>query len=1061
MPHQPIVAGLIRRRPHAIPASGLLLGCAITLCLYVWSVHGERARGSAEFTRFAEGFRAELSVRTQTYIDILPGLKALSILEKDTDDRRFAQFVSAISLPERFPGLAFLFTADRVQGESLTSYIESVRNDRSLTPSGRPAFAVQPPGKRAEHMVIRHSSPESKGTIGYDLYDPSKSYRADVDRATTSGLPVATGPIVLARDRNTLRAPDTTSIVVRMPVYRSLDTPATIAQRRESLRGLVGVAFQTMHLVGSVLTPEMSARLQLRIIDGDAKPDASLVFDDAWLDSGTALNPAPKSDATLVLPMEVANRHWQIFYRDRQQAFTYLLRPIPLLILFLGMSSSILLALLLRTLVGKTRSAEQATREALARVKREQRALEEAQAMAAIGSWEWEIVTGRLYWSAEMVRIYGLTATAFMAQPELLYVSIPPEDRGFVRSHLLSASTDRLPFDFEHRLCRADGSIHFLHARADVQFDDAGSARAMVGTVQDITSRKQAEAAAHALQLRYRLLFENSLDGVLQTVPDGRIIAANPAACGLYGRSEAEMLALHRDDLVDSTDVRLAGLLAIRRLHGKVAGELRMKKADGTIFDSELTSSEYADESGQMVTSIVIRDDTARRQSEREVVRLAFNDGLTGLPNRRLLMDRASLALAEARRRHQLGAVLFIDLDNFKTINDAKGHATGDAMLCQVTERLKLLMRDGDTVARLGGDEFVILLTGLADTFEAAARAAMLASERVRDELCVPYLIDGRQYMSSASIGVSIFPRAEQSYSDILREADTAMYRAKSAGRNRVAFFAQSMQSEVEEQLALEHALEEAVREEQFHLVAQPQFDLSGAECGAELLLRWDTAPGGPVPPEKFIPLAEQTGLILRLGDWVIEQACKTLAALRQRGVTRTLSINVSPRQFLQSDFVERVKEKLARHHVLPSQLIFEVTENLLIKNLADAASRMRELNEIGIRFSIDDFGTGYSSLTYLKQLPLFELKIDKSFIQDAPGDPSDTAIVQLILGMAKHLRLRVVAEGVETQEQYEFLKRNNCDCLQGFLLARPVRLSQWARKQHMADESVSLSTAL
>lgn len=454
---------------------------------------------------------------------------------------------------------------------------------------------------------------------------------------------------------------------------------------------------------------------------------------------------------------------------------------------------------------------------------------------------------------------------------------------------------------------------------------------------------------------------------------------------------------------------------------------------------------------------MVIRDITERKRSELEIARLAFSDGLTGLPNRRLLVDRIVLALANAKRHKKNGAVLFLDLDNFKTVNDARGHATGDALLCQVADRLKSLIREGDTVARLGGDEFVILLSNLADTPEAAAIEALTAAERINMTLSAGYTINGLQYMSTCSIGISIFLGDGQNCDDVLREADTAMYRAKSEGKHRIALFAQSMQAKVEEQLSLAHALEHAIRDGEMHMVAQAQYDSACNECGCELLLRWTHKTLGLVSPEKFIPVAEETGLILRIGDWVIDQGCRAVARLQAIGIHHTVSVNVSPRQFHQPDFIARVGAMLTTHAVRPGQLILEVTEGLLIGNVEETAIRMRELNKLGILFSIDDFGTGYSSLAYLKKLPLHELKIDKTFVRDMPTDLNDTAIVQLILGMAKHLHLRVVAEGVETNEQRDFLIERGCDSLQGFLLARPVRVETWL--ENHTSKSLNQST--
>jgi len=424
--------------------------------------------------------------------------------------------------------------------------------------------------------------------------------------------------------------------------------------------------------------------------------------------------------------------------------------------------------------------------------------------------------------------------------------------------------------------------------------------------------------------------------------------------------------------------------------------------------------------------------------------RLAYFDELTGLPNRRMLMDRLDHVLATAQRMPLTGALLYLDLDRFKNINDARGHAAGDALLVAVAQRLAALLRQEDTVARLGGDEFVILVTEPGHEPEGEARAAMTVAGKVRDAFEQPFPLVGQPYSVSTSIGVVVLGRAGQKADELLRDADTAMYRAKAAGRNRIAFFEAAMQQEVEEHLALERDLEQAIAQDQLALHLQTQFDARGHAVGVELLLRWTHPLRGPVPPARFIPIAEETRLILRLGDWVLDEACRIQQSLRAAGHALPLSINVSPRQFHQSDFVERVTTALARCGADPAGLVFEVTEGLLLESLARTIQHMHALAGHGIRFSVDDFGTGYSSLSYLRQLPLHELKIDKSFIADTPDDPGDTAIVQMILSMARHLGLRVVAEGVETQAQADFLSAQGCDALQGYLFARPVALDAW-----------------
>jgi diguanylate cyclase (GGDEF)-like protein len=429
----------------------------------------------------------------------------------------------------------------------------------------------------------------------------------------------------------------------------------------------------------------------------------------------------------------------------------------------------------------------------------------------------------------------------------------------------------------------------------------------------------------------------------------------------------------------------------------------------------------------------------ARSLAEGE--QLAFYDPLTGLPNRRLLLDRLGGLLASSEREQVFSAVMFVDLDRFKTINDARGHATGDTLLKLAGERLSQLVRKSDTVARIGGDEFVVLLAHLAPDLAAAGNAAQLVAQKVRAALARDFEIGGQWYACSASIGVTLLPKFGQSADDLLREADTAMYRAKGAGRNGIAYFEATMQAEVERRLTLERELAQAIEQERLHMVYQPQFDCQGRLHGAELLMRWERDDGSMVSPATFIPLAEEAGLIVPLGMWALRQACLAQQRMSTLGLSLPLSVNVSPDQFRQADFVQQVRGTLQEHGVEPALLILEVTEGLLVEKLEETVARMNELAAMGVRFSIDDFGTGYSSLAYLKRMPLYELKIDRSFIMDMPDDANDVVIVQAILAMASHMGMRVVAEGVETQAQADFLAAHGCHALQGYLLGRPAPL--------------------
>jgi len=438
---------------------------------------------------------------------------------------------------------------------------------------------------------------------------------------------------------------------------------------------------------------------------------------------------------------------------------------------------------------------------------------------------------------------------------------------------------------------------------------------------------------------------------------------------------------------------------------------------------------------------VVGRDITERRTAAAAIHRLAFYDGLTGLPNRRLLMERLAALVERAGAGREAGAVLYLDLDNFKAVNDARGHAVGDALLGHAARRLVEAVRAGDTVARIGGDEFVVLMEGLGADADSARHTALAVADQVRRHLNAPLDLEGQPYLVAASIGVALAQREGRSAHDLLREADTAMYHAKAGGRNGVALFEGAMLLDAQHKLTLERDLAQALDNGELTTHLQLQVDHEGRPAGAELLMRWHRPDGTAVRPDQFIPVAESSGMIVPLGHWVLRQACAAWLALARAGHPLPLSINVSPLQFRQPDFVDQVRAILRETGAPPQQFIFEVTEGLLIEDIGQAIVRMRELAGIGIRFSVDDFGTGYSNLAYLRKMPLYELKIDKSFMHGTPHDAGGTAIVKSILAMAGHLGLRVVAEGIETEAQARYLREHGGTYMQGFLYHRPMPL--------------------
>ena len=475
---------------------------------------------------------------------------------------------------------------------------------------------------------------------------------------------------------------------------------------------------------------------------------------------------------------------------------------------------------------------------------------------------------------------------------------------------------------------------------------------------------------------------------------------------------------------------------------GSWEGEIWDRRKSGEVYPKWLSISAVKDAVGVVTHYVGTHQDiTERKQSEQRIVELAYFDQLTGLPNRTLLLDRLKQAITATARSDSHGALLFIDLDNFKTLNDTLGHDQGDLLLKLVAQRLTQCVRAGDTVARLGGDEFVAVLADMGIGDQEAANRAEFVGEKILDTLNQSYPLDAIAYHCTPSIGVTLFKGNPTSIDDLLKQADLAMYKAKDAGRNALRFFDPDMETAVMERAALERDLRQAVRERQFLLHYQAQMAGAGRVTGAEVLARWQHPRRGTVSPSEFIPLAEETGLILPLGQWVIETACSQLAAwaTRPEMAHLTIAVNVSAQQFRDLGFVASVLGTLQRTGANPNRLKLELTESMLVENVEDIIRKMNALKARGVGFALDDFGTGYSSLSYLKRLPLDQLKIDQSFVRDILVDPNDAAIARTIVMLADSLGLGVIAEGVETEAQRDFLAASGCHACQGNFFSEPL----------------------
>jgi len=567
-----------------------------------------------------------------------------------------------------------------------------------------------------------------------------------------------------------------------------------------------------------------------------------------------------------------------------------------------------------------------------------------------------------------------------------------------------------------------------------------------------------------AAQEAVETLSAHSPDAALVFEPtDGRLLGFNARAAEMLGLNTASRDETGFDDLCDA-DCGFAQSLAddiIDSDTGRVV-KISLRSLQGKSVPVEAAMSRIDTESGQLLLCMA-RDISDREDADQRIQHMAYHDTLTNLPNRTLLTERVDRALVRARRTGQIGALLFLDLDRFKRINDSLGHNVGDRLLIELANRLRQTLREEDTVARLGGDEFVVLLEGLGQRQDRAVDQAEEITNKLRGVFDEPFSLQGHALYVTASIGIVTFPHDGDSVDQLLRHADTAMYHAKGSGRDGARVFETRMDEAAISRLRFENELRIGIEQGQFALHFQPVLTIrDGLLLGAEVLLRWRHPDAGLIAPSEFLPYVENCALMLKLDDWVLNTACRMLGEIQDSTSLQApefLAINISHQQFHQPDFVERVLAIIRETGVEPGRLQFEVTEPVLIKDAADTVERMNQLRRIGVRFAIDDFGTGYSSLADLRQLPLDTIKIDRSFVRDIASDPNDAVIVRAILSMAGHLGLHVIAEGVESREQLQFLREAGCRFYQGYLGRPPLDMPTFIEELRFREGSYPLDS--
>ena len=667
-------------------------------------------------------------------------------------------------------------------------------------------------------------------------------------------------------------------------------------------------------------------------------------------------------------------------------------------------------------------------------LRRSEKSLAKAQNIARLGYWEWDVAKNNLVCSEQAYRLFGVGKESRTYTYEGFFQYVHPEDQALVRSWLQGLLVGKSAGDMDFRILRPDGLERHIHTEAEVRRDEHDRAVYLMGIVQDITEVKH---ATQQLVLSDNV-FENSIEGIVITDANGVIQRINRAFTDITGYEEQEVLGQNPRILKSERHGNEFFVEMWRGLveNGQWQGEIWNRRKDGEIYPEWLIISSIQDQQGTIVNYVgVFHDMTEIKLHEEQLRYQAHHDALTGLPNRVLFHDRLGVAMAHARRDENKVAVLFLDLDNFKRINDSLGHTVGDLLLKEVAVRLAGCLREVDSVARYGGDEFIVLFEGVEQEED-----VLLAAKRIIEGLSPVISIQDHDFYLTVSLGIAFYPEDGLDQDTLIKNADTAMYRAKESGKNTYRVFTPAMNKRVTEWLAVENSLRKALDRKEFFLHYQPKVDLgTGFIVGVEALIRWRRGDGEIINPADFIPMAEDTGLIVEIGDWVLAQACADLGEILGMGYAIKMSVNLSPRQFRQEDLLGKIRATVAEAGIGPEGLIFEITEGSVMENEQKAIVLLGALRGMGAEISIDDFGTGYSSLYYLRQLPIGELKIDRRFVNDINGHGDNMAIVVAIIAMAKSLNMRVVAEGVETGEQLHFLRKHGCDQMQGFFFSKPV----------------------
>lgn len=1035
-----------------------LAAFGITTAVVYFEVQHENQRMKAEFEEHAKELKAALENSFSTHLNVLHALSSFYLASTSVERQEFHDYVrdslSSYQGIQAFEWSPIVASKDRAAFETLIKQ-EGFQNFQ-ITERNQ-ANQLARASERAYYTPVTFIEPYlgNEMALGYDL-SSHPLRKAAIDRARDTGELCITPPITLVQEKG-----NQAGLLAFIPLYRKGVDIQSVEDRRENILGFVLAVFRGGDIVTASLLNLDRHGLWYRLIDQSAGENQMIYASEQNEPEPLILQHQGVFGSEFSLmytsPLEVGGHRWRFDVVPKQEYFVMHHPHDAYLILTTGLILTSLVTAYVMLSSGRRQLLEKLVYERTEVLALRTEALAKSELNYRLES---EKNLAFLHNASDGIHILDLDGYVVEASDsfcrmlgysrhEVVGMHVSQWDAKFTPEELPKMAqlpltkNARVQFETLHR--RKGGSVFEVEI-SGFPLQQNGTP-VLFFSSRDITERKKIEA-----DLRIAAVAFESQEGILITDAKTNIMRVNSAFTAITGYTLAEVLGKNPRILSSGKhdDDFYARMWAHINAQGFWEGEIWNRRKNGEIYPEHLSVNSVRDPQGAITNYVAtLTDITVSKAASEKIERLAYFDPLTGLANRRLLLDRLQKALADSLRNQTEGALLFLDLDNFKTLNDTLGHEYGDLLLQQVATRLNECVREADTVARLGGDEFVVMLENLSPAENMAASQADMVATKILESLNQTYRLKSHDYRNTPSIGVTLFNQASynQPLDDLLKQADIAMYQAKKANRNTIRFFDPAMQKSIENRVAMEIALVQAIIDNEFQLYYQIQIDQDNKPYGAEALIRWLHPERGLIPPMEFIPLAEETGHITAIGTWVFNTACAQLKNWEASVLTKdlTLSINVSAKQFRQGSFVTEIENALRDYAINPSQLKLELTESMLLEKIDDAIAIMNRLKNLGVQISLDDFGTGYSSLQYLKKLPLTQLKIDQSFVRDIPFDVSDSAIAKTIIAMAKSLELDIIAEGVETQEQYQILLDSGCTHFQGYLFGKPIPIEAFS----------------